>query len=91
VVFGAYIYTVKASAGSPALLNVVQHQLCPTGFWGGAPPTIADIAFYSYVAHAPEGNVSLADYPHVRAWLASIEALPGFVGMPRTAAGLQSQ
>ena len=26
----------------------------------------------------------------VRAWLARIEALPGFVPMPRTAAGLQA-
>jgi glutathione S-transferase len=42
------------------------------------------------VAHAPEGNVSLADYPQVRAWLGRIEALPGFVGMSRTAVGLQS-
>jgi glutathione S-transferase len=73
------------------LLKLVEKKLFQSGFWVGEQPTIADIAFYSYVAHAPEGNVSLADYPHVRAWLASIDALPGFVGMPRTAAGLQSQ
>jgi glutathione S-transferase len=48
----------------------------------GADPTIADIAAYSYVAHAPEGGVGLADYPAIRAWLARIEALPGFVAMP---------
>ena len=52
--------------------------------------TIADIANYTYVAHAPEGNVSLQPYPNVRAWLERIEALPGFVPMQRTAAGLQS-
>ncbi len=91
VVFGAEIDTVNAIARSHALLKLVEQQLSQTGFLVGEQPTIADIAFYSYVAHAPEGNVSLADYPHVRAWLASIEALPGFVGMPRTAAGLQSQ
>ena len=38
---------------------------------------IADVANYSYIAHAPEGNVSLEPYPHIRAWLARIEALPG--------------
>jgi glutathione S-transferase len=27
----------------------------------------------------------------VRAWLARIEALPGFVGMPRSAVGLQAK
>lgn len=91
VVFGAEIDTVNAIARSHALLKLVEQQLSQTGFLVGEQPTIADVAFYSYVAHAPEGNVSLADYPHVRAWLASIEALPGFVGMPRTAAGLQSQ
>ena len=55
----------------------------------GSEPTIADVSAYSYIAHAPEGNVSLDDYANVRAWLARVEALPGFVGMPRTAAGLQ--
>lgn len=41
-------------------------------------------------AHAPQGNVSLKDYPNVRAWLQRIEALPGFLLMQRTAAGLQA-
>ena len=48
-------------------------------------PTIADIAVYSYVAHAPEGDVSLRDYSFVRSWIERIEALPNFVGMKRTA------
>ena len=52
----------------------------------GADPTIADIALYTYTSHAPEGGISLEPYPQVRAWLARIEALPGFVGMPRQAA-----
>ena len=43
--------------------------------------TIADVAGYSYIAHAPEGGVSLATYANVRDWLARIEAQPGFVGM----------
>ncbi|WP_299372019.1 glutathione S-transferase family protein [uncultured Tateyamaria sp.] len=43
--------------------------------------TIADVAGYSYVAHAPEGGVDLAPYPNVRAWIARVEAQPGFVGM----------
>ncbi|WP_248749149.1 glutathione S-transferase [Pseudomonas sp. MWU15-20650] len=91
VVFGADVDTVTAINRSHALLQQVELQLSQSRFLAAEQPTIADIAFYTYVAHAPEGNVSLADYPNVRAWLASIEALPGFVGMPRTAAGLQSQ
>lgn len=91
VVFGADVDTVTAISRSHALLALVEQQLGQSRFLAGEQPSIADIAFYTYVAHAPEGNVSLADYPQVRAWLASIEALPGFVGMPRTAVGLQSQ
>ena len=91
LVFGAEVDTVTAISRSHALLKLVEEQLSQSRFLASDQPSIADVAFYTYVAHAPEGNVSLADYPHVRAWLASIEALPGFVGMPRTAVGLQSQ
>ncbi|KAF1011989.1 MAG: Maleylpyruvate isomerase [Pseudomonas fluorescens] len=89
-VFGAAVDAQAAIARAHALLELVEHELGQVRFIAGAEPTIADIALYTYISHAPEGNVSLADYPKVRAWLASIEALPGFVGMPRTAVGLQS-
>ena len=53
--------------------------------WLAAPhPTIADVAMYSYTAHAPEGGIALAPWPRVHAWLQRVEALPGFVGMPRS-------
>ena len=45
--------------------------------------SIADLAVYSYTAHAPEGGVPLDAYANVRAWLSRIEALPGFVPMTR--------
>jgi len=51
-------------------------------------PTLADIAGYSYISAAPEGNVDLSAYPHVRAWLARVEALPGFVPFQKTPVGL---
>ncbi|AZD51724.1 glutathione S-transferase family protein [Pseudomonas chlororaphis] len=89
-VFGAQRNAEEAIDRSHALLEVVEQELTASPYLAGSEPTIADIAGYSYIAHAPEGNVSLADYPQVRAWLARIEALPGFVGMPRTAVGLQS-
>jgi glutathione S-transferase len=47
-------------------------------------PTIADIACFSYIAHAPEGGISLEPYPHVRHWLRRMEGLPGFVDMPKS-------
>jgi glutathione S-transferase len=56
---------------------------------GGAHPTIADVALYSYIARAPEGNVDLSQYPIVLGWLKRVEALPGFTPFKITAAGLQ--
>jgi glutathione S-transferase len=76
-----------AIARAHALFKVMEQQLGQTAFLTGSTPTLADIANYSYAAHAPEGNVSLADYPNLRAWLARIEALPGFVPMVKTPIG----
>lgn len=45
-------------------------------------PTVADCAVFPYVALAPEGGVALDDFPHIRAWIARVRALPGFVPMP---------
>ncbi len=62
------------------------------GQWlaGGDQPTIADVALYSYIARAPEGNVNISSYGTVAEWLRRIEALPGFVPFRRTAAGLEA-
>jgi glutathione S-transferase len=88
-VFGASNNAEDVIARSHNLLKVIDQELSNNTYLAGDAPTIADIAGYTYIAHAPEGNVSLQDYANVRAWLARIEALPGFVGMPRTAVGLQ--
>ncbi len=90
-VFGASFNSDEVIARAHTLLKVMDAELGKTPFLVGNEPTIADIANYSYIAHAPEGNVSLDAYPNVRAWLARIEALPGFVGMPRTAVGLETR
>lgn len=44
-------------------------------------PTIADVAVFPYIALAPDGKVSLDNYPHVLAWCLRIKHLPNFVGM----------
>ncbi len=89
-VFGASFNAEEVIARAHALLKVMDQELASSSYLVDNTPTIADVAAYSYIAHAPEGNVSLADYANVRAWLARIEALPGFVPMPRTVAGLQT-
>jgi len=89
-VFGAPYNAEETIAQAHALLRVVEQELASNRFLAGNQPTLADVAGYTYIAHAPEGNVALADYPQVRAWLSRIEALPGFVPMQRSAVGLQS-
>lgn len=90
-VFGYAFNADEVITRAHSLLKVMDAELAKSQFLAGDEPTIADIANYSYTAHAPEGNVSLADYPNVRAWLARIEALPGFVAMKRTAVGLETR
>lgn len=87
-VFGMNFDAEEVIARSHALLTVMDGELSQRPFLVCNHPTIADIANYTYIAHAPEGNVSLQEYAYVRAWLARIEALPGFVPMPKTAVGL---
>ena len=53
-----------------ALLKVMDAQLATRPFLVGHGATLADIAGYSYISAAPEGNVDLAAYANVRAWLA---------------------
>ena len=89
-VFGAAFNTDEVIARAHTLLKVIDAELATAPFLAGSTPTIADIANYSYIAHAPEGNVSLEPYANVRSWLARIESLPGFVPMPRTVIGLQT-
>ncbi|WMD22869.1 glutathione S-transferase [Achromobacter seleniivolatilans] len=87
-VFGAPYDVETTLARAHALLAVMDSELSTRAFLAGETLTIADVACYAYVAHAPEGNVSLAAYPHIRAWLERIESLPRFVPMPSSAAGL---
>lgn len=89
-VFGAAFNAEEVIHRAHVLLTMMESELGTTPFLTGNQPSIADVANYAYIAHAPEGNVSLAAYPNVRAWLQRIEDLPGFVPMQRTAAGLQA-
>lgn len=66
------------------LFATMNDHLATRPFLVNDTPTLADIAMYSYTAHAPEGGVALAPYPHLQRWLKRIEALPRFKPMPRT-------
>ncbi|MEP6790449.1 MAG: glutathione S-transferase [Ramlibacter sp.] len=74
----------EAITRAQALFKVMEQELAQQVFLVGEKPTLADIALYSYTAHAPEGGVPLQPYPQLRAWLARIEVLPGFVPMVKS-------
>lgn len=88
MLFNKPIDTERVQQIAHDLLQVMEQWLTTHAFLAAEHETLADLAFYAYVAHAPEGNVSLAAYPHVRQWLSRIEELPDFVPMQRSAIGL---
>jgi len=71
----------KAHDTTHMLLDILEIELNKTAFICAEHPTIADVALYTYIAHAPEGDISLAPYPDIDNWLRKIEALNGFVSM----------
>ena len=72
---------VKVAAGEAALKLMDEHLAGRAWFVGDAA-TLADIALYAYTHVAEDGGAfRLADYPNVKAWLARLEALPGYVAM----------
>ncbi|MDB4261261.1 glutathione S-transferase [bacterium] len=90
-VFGAALDHGNAINTAHAILAELDAHLEGRNWLATAHATIADIANYAYIAHAPEGDVSLQDYANVRAWLKRIEQLPGFVPMQATPVGLAAQ
>lgn len=90
-VFHAPLNYEHAMATAAALFKVLDADLSGRKFALGASPTIADVAAYAYIAHAPEGGVSLDPYPNIRAWIKNVEALPGFVPMMTIKAGLLAE
>ncbi|HVJ42447.1 MAG TPA: glutathione S-transferase [Dongiaceae bacterium] len=90
-VFGAKFNPEEVIARAHAVLKVIETELTGRNWLAADHPTIADVALYSYIARAPEGNVDLAAYPQVRAWLGRIEGLKGFVPFQETAAGLSAK
>ncbi|MEP6875779.1 MAG: glutathione S-transferase [Burkholderiales bacterium] len=83
VLFGRPLDQAPRDAAA-RLFALMEQHLATQPFFAAGHPTIADVALYSYTAHAPEGGVSLGPYPQLRQWLERIEALPHFVGLVRS-------
>jgi glutathione S-transferase len=83
--FGAPLDLAAAQAVTSRLFGMLEQHLSQSPFLAGEQRTIADLANYTYIAHAHEGGISLDPYQNLRAWLARVEALPGFIPMPAAA------
>jgi glutathione S-transferase len=86
--FGAPFNAEEVIGRAYAVLNVIDAELESRDWIAAAHPTIADVALYSYIARAPEGNVDLSGYRNVAAWLGRAESLPGFVPFQKSPVGL---
>lgn len=78
----------EAIAKSHDLLRILDPYLQKRRWLALDHPTLADVALYTYLAHAPEGNVDLFPYTHVTNWLRLVEELEGFIPLIPTAVGL---
>jgi glutathione S-transferase len=87
-VFGASFNAEEVISRAHAILKLIEQELSGRDWLVGNRATIADIAIYSYVARAPEGNVDLSAYPKVKGWLERVEKLSGFVEFAKTPVGL---
>ncbi|MES2315918.1 MAG: glutathione S-transferase N-terminal domain-containing protein [Pseudomonadota bacterium] len=72
----------RARAIAGRLFGFMDAHLATRPFLAAPHATIADLACYSYIRHAPEGGIGLDGYPALQAWLARVEALPAFMAMP---------
>jgi len=83
-VFGATLDHEAAISKAHALFKIMDTHLSEREWLAAEHITIADVAGYSYIAHAPEGGVNLKSYPNILAWLARIEAQPHFIAMAKS-------
>ncbi|MES3023275.1 MAG: glutathione S-transferase [Pseudomonadota bacterium] len=74
----------RAQTVARRILPVLDQELSTRAFLAADTPTLADLACYAYVAVAPEGGLPLAPFPHLRAWIERLEAMPGFKPMQRS-------
>jgi glutathione S-transferase len=72
----------RAKKIAARLLPFMDEHLKTRSFLAAEHVTIADLACYSYVGHAPEGGIALDQYPAVQRWLRRVESLPNFKPIP---------
>jgi glutathione S-transferase len=70
---------LRRRALAAEVLRLLGDHLRGREFFVGGAYSIADIALYGYTHRAGEAGIDLAPHAGVRAWLARVEAQPGYV------------
>jgi glutathione S-transferase len=83
-IFGRDYNYDDSAMWSKRLLDWMQDELDTRQWLADEHETIADIAMYSYLRVANEGDIDLDPYPAVLRWLGDVEALDGFIPMYRS-------
>jgi glutathione S-transferase len=60
-------------------LGMLESELVTRPFIAGDRYSIADMAIFAYASRAEEAGLALDEYPQLRAWIARVEAQPGFL------------
>ena len=66
-------------AASMKALGILDRELAMREFVAGDRYTIADISLFAYTSRAREAELPLDEFANVVAWIARVEAQPGFV------------
>ena len=74
----------RAEAEATRLFNWMQSELEEKKWLAADHATIADVAMYSYLRVADEGELDLSACPAITRWLADVENLDRFDPMART-------
>jgi glutathione S-transferase len=73
----AALVELKRAAGRNTL-QILDRELAVRDFIAGDRYGIADIALFAYTSRAEEAGFDLQPHPRLRAWIARVEAQPGF-------------
>ena len=66
-------------AGALRTLGILERELSTHAFLANDRYSIADMSVFAYASRAEEAGISLEPYPHFRAWIARVQAEPGFL------------
>ena len=76
----------RAVEWSERLFRWMQDELAERTWLAAGHATVADVAMYSYIRVADEGEIDVPPYPAILRWLKDVEGLEGFEPMPRAKA-----